>query len=80
MHCDLIEQPGQAVFVAFGEVWPDTIVDEKNLPAQISVLRLAPDYRLSQTVEACLPCSPPRYRQFYEEVLQPGALLGGVPV
>jgi hypothetical protein len=41
---------------------------------------LAPEYRLSQTVDACLPNSPPRYRQFYDEVLLPGALSAGVPV
>ena len=48
--------------------------------AAADLLRLAPDYRLSQTVDACLPNSPPRYRQFYDEVLLPGALSAGVPV
>jgi adenylate cyclase len=48
--------------------------------AAADLLRLAPEYRLSQTVDACLPNSPPRYRQFYEEVMLPGALSAGVPV
>jgi tetratricopeptide (TPR) repeat protein len=48
--------------------------------AAADLLRLAPDYRLSQTVDACLPTSPPRYRRFYDEVLLPGALSAGVPV
>jgi TolB-like protein/Tfp pilus assembly protein PilF len=48
--------------------------------AASDLLCLAPDYRLSQTMDACLPNSPPRYQQFYEEVLRPGALLAGVPV
>src|SRR5882757_8786054 len=48
--------------------------------AAADLLRLAPEYRLSQTVDACLPNSPPRYRQFYDEVLLPGALSAGVPV
>jgi hypothetical protein len=43
------------------------------------LLLLVPD-RLSQTIEAWLPASPPAYRQFYEEVLLPRALLAGVPV
>lgn len=48
--------------------------------AAADLLRLAPDFRLSQTIDACLPTSPPRYRQFFEEVLRPGAVLAGVPV
>jgi Flp pilus assembly protein TadD len=48
--------------------------------ASEELLLLVPDYRLSETIDACLPTSPPRYRQFYEEVLRPGALLAGVPV
>jgi tetratricopeptide (TPR) repeat protein len=48
--------------------------------AAADLLRLAPDYRLSQTVDACLPNSPPRYRPFYDELLLPGALSAGVPV
>ena len=48
--------------------------------AAAELLHLAPDYRLSETVDACLPNSPPSYRQFYEEVLHRGALLAGVPL
>lgn len=48
--------------------------------AAADLLNLVPHYRLSETIDACLPTSPPRYRQFYEEALQPGALLAGVPV
>lgn len=48
--------------------------------AASELLALVPDYRLSQTIDACLPASPPAYRQFYEEVLRPGAELAGVPV
>ena len=48
--------------------------------AAADLLALAPGYRLSQTPDASLPNSPSRYRQFYEEVLRPGALLAGVPV
>jgi tetratricopeptide (TPR) repeat protein len=55
-----------------------------NVPAaQIAageLLNLVPHYRLSQTIDGSLPTSPPRYRQFYEDVLRPGALLAGVPV
>lgn len=48
--------------------------------AAADLLNLSPDYRLSRTVDACLPESPPRYRDFYEGVLRPGALLAGVPI
>jgi tetratricopeptide (TPR) repeat protein len=44
------------------------------------LLSLAPDFRLSQTVEGCLPSSPRSYTQFYEEVLAPGARIAGVPL
>jgi tetratricopeptide (TPR) repeat protein len=44
------------------------------------LLRLVPDYCLSQTIDGCMPASPAAYRQFYTEVLQPGADLAGVPV
>ncbi len=44
------------------------------------LLLLVPDYCLSQTIDACLPASPPSYRQFYEEILRPGAILAGVRV
>lgn len=48
--------------------------------ATTELLNLVLHYRLSQTIDACLPTSPPRYRHFYEELLYPGALLAGVPV
>jgi TolB-like protein/Flp pilus assembly protein TadD len=48
--------------------------------ATADLLDLVPHYRLSQTIDARLPMSPSRYRQFYEEALCPGALLAGVPV
>lgn len=48
--------------------------------ATTELLKLVPHYRLSQTIDACSPTSPPLYRQFYEEILRPGADLAGVPV
>ena len=48
--------------------------------ASEELLELVPNYRLSQTMDACLPTSPLLYRQFYDELLRPGALLAGVPV
>ncbi len=48
--------------------------------AATELLRLVPHYRLSDTIDGCLPMSPPRYRQFYEDILRPGAILAGVPV
>ncbi len=42
--------------------------------ATADLLVLVPHYRLSQTIDGCLPTSPPRYRKFDEEVLLPGAL------
>jgi TolB-like protein/Flp pilus assembly protein TadD len=48
--------------------------------AAAELLNVAPHYRLSQTMDASLPSSPPRYRQFYEDVLRPGALLAEMPV
>lgn len=44
------------------------------------LLALVPSYRLSQSMDGPLPTSPLRYRQFYEEVLRPGAIAAGVPV
>lgn len=41
---------------------------------------LVPHYRLSQTIDACLPNSTPPYKKFYDEILQPGAEAAGVPV
>ena len=55
-----------------------------NLPEAIlaaaELLRLVPDYRLSQTIDACKPSSPAPYRQFYEEIILPGASLARVPL
>ena len=48
--------------------------------ATTDLLSLVPHYRLSQTIDACLPTSPPLYRQFYEEILRPGAEAAGIPV
>ena len=48
--------------------------------ATADLLNLVPHYRLSETIDACLPTSNSRYRQFYEDVLRPGAVLAGVPV
>jgi TolB-like protein/Flp pilus assembly protein TadD len=48
--------------------------------ATADLLRLVPHYRLSQTIDACLPASPPAYRRFYENVLEPGAVLADVPL
>ena len=48
--------------------------------ATANLMKLAPNFRLSESVDACLPSSPPPYRKFYEDVLRPGALLAGVPV
>ena len=46
--------------------------------AAADLQRLVPDYRFSQTIDACLPTSPAQYRQFYEEILRPGASLAGI--
>jgi adenylate cyclase len=54
------------------------VVAARNATADL--LRLAPSYRLSETVDACFPSSPPGYRQFFEEILALGARLAGVPV
>lgn len=48
--------------------------------AVADLLTLLPDYRLSGTMDGCWPRSPPRYRAFYEQVLQRGAALAGMPV
>lgn len=44
------------------------------------LLELAPHYRLSETIDACLPTSPAQYRDFYERILCPGANLAGLPM
>ena len=48
--------------------------------ATTDLLSLVPHYRLSQTIDASLPTSPPPYRQFYEEILRPSAAAAGVPL
>ena len=48
--------------------------------AASDLLELAPHYRLSETIDACLPTSPPQYRDFYEQFLCPGADLAGLPM
>jgi len=48
--------------------------------ATAELLSLVPHYHLSQTIDACLPTSPPSYKQFYEQILQPGAALAGIPI
>jgi TolB-like protein len=48
--------------------------------AAADLVRSAPSYRLSESIDASLPSSTPSYRQFYEEVLRPGAERAGVPV
>lgn len=48
--------------------------------ATADLLALAPHYRLSQTIDACQPDAPAPYRQFYEQILLPGAEKAGVPV
>jgi len=44
------------------------------------LLLLVPDYRLSQTIDGCVPASPAAYRKFFDDILRPGAELAGVPV
>jgi hypothetical protein len=41
---------------------------------------LVPHYRLSQTMDACLPTSTREYREFWQNVLHPGAVLAGLPI
>jgi TolB-like protein/Tfp pilus assembly protein PilF len=48
--------------------------------AAADLLALVPHYRLSQTIDARLPNSPPAYRQFYERTLLPGATIAGIPI
>jgi TolB-like protein/Flp pilus assembly protein TadD len=65
---------GVAVSLALGGDLPEA----KRATGEL--LRLVPHYRLSLTIDACQLKSPLRYRQFYEEVLRPAAVLAGVPV
>lgn len=44
------------------------------------LLTLAPHYCVSKTIDACLPTSAPRYRQFYENVVHPAAIVAGIPI
>lgn len=48
--------------------------------ATAGLLRLAPDFRLSETIHAPFAFSPPRYRQLYDEVMVPAAKTAGVPL
>ena len=48
--------------------------------AAAGLLRLAPDFRLSETIDAPFASSPSRYRQLYEEVMVPAAKTAGVPL
>lgn len=48
--------------------------------ARADLLALVPDYRLSQTIDACSPKSPVAYKIFYEQILRPGAERTGLPV
>ena len=54
------------------------VTGARNATAEL--LALVPSYRLSQTIDACLPTSPPEYRRFYEGILRPGAEVAGLPV
>jgi TolB-like protein/Tfp pilus assembly protein PilF len=44
------------------------------------LLRVAPHFRLSDTIDASGAWSPPAYRRFHDEVLVPGARRAGVPL
>lgn len=44
------------------------------------LLNLVPHYRLSQTIDACLPTSVPLYKQFYAGVLRSGAEAADLPL
>jgi len=48
--------------------------------AAAGLLRLAPDFRLSETIDAPFASSPSRYRQLYEEVMVPAAKTARVPL
>ena len=49
------------------------------LLAAEELLRLVPDFLLSQTIDACQTSSAALYRQFYEVIMLPGASFAGVP-
>lgn len=44
------------------------------------LLHLVPHYRLSETIDACLPTSVPLYRRFYEGTLRIGAEAADLPL
>jgi len=48
--------------------------------AAAGLLRLAPDFRLSETIDAPFASSPSRYRQLYKEVMVPAAKTARVPL
>lgn len=48
--------------------------------ATADLVRVAPHYRLSETIDASGAWSPPAYRRFHDEVLVPGARRAGVPL
>jgi TolB-like protein/Tfp pilus assembly protein PilF len=48
--------------------------------AAAGLLQLAPDFRLSETIDAPFYSSPPRYRELYSEVMVPAAKTAGVPI
>lgn len=48
--------------------------------ARGDLLALVPDYRLSQTIDACSQKSPREYKNFYDKILRPGAQRAGLPV
>jgi adenylate cyclase len=48
--------------------------------AAAGLLRLAPDFRLSETIDAPFASSPSQYRQLYKEVMVPAAKTAGVPL
>jgi TolB-like protein/Tfp pilus assembly protein PilF len=48
--------------------------------AAAGLLQLAPDFRLSETIDAPFASSPRRYRELYREVMVPAAKTAGVPI
>lgn len=44
------------------------------------LLDLVPHYRLSQTIDACLPTSAPLYKEFYDRILRLGAEAANLPL
>ena len=54
---------GAAVALAHG----GDVAAARQVTAEL--LALVPDYRLSATMDGCVPGVPPAYRRFFEEVL-----------